>query len=99
MMSGEGAMKFLEVLVVHNGTREAQAAAAFKLVEEWNLTNCLQCMSFDSNTRLVSGACALLENKLKRELLSLACRCHEITFPPVLTGPGDKILLSKMIYH
>jgi hypothetical protein len=36
-------------------------------------------MSFDttaSNTGLVSGACVLLENKLKRKLLSLACRHH-----------------------
>ena len=24
-------------------------------------------------------------------------RCHEITYPPVLSGPGDKLLLSKTI--
>lgn len=79
LVSGEGTMKLLGVPAMQNGTGEAQAAAVFKLVEEWNLTNRLQCMSFDttaSNTGLVSGACVLLENKLKRKLLSLACRHH-----------------------
>jgi hypothetical protein len=36
-------------------------------------------MCFDttaSNTRLISGACVLLEKKLGRNLLKLACRHH-----------------------
>lgn len=65
LMSGEGTMKLLGVTAMHNGTGEALAAAVFNLVEEWNLTNHLHCMSFDttvSNTRLVSGTCVLLKN-------------------------------------
>jgi len=76
-------MKLLGVPAIYNGTGKAQAAAVFRLVEEWNLTDYVKCMSFDttaSNSGLHAGACVLLEKKLKRKLLSLACRhyIHEL---------------------
>jgi len=48
LLSGGGTMKLLGVPAIHNGTGEAQAAAVFRLVEEWNLTDYVKCMSFDT---------------------------------------------------
>ncbi len=79
LVSGEGVMKLLGVPMLPNGTGEAQASATFETLQNWNLTNRVNFMSFDttaSNTGLKSGACFLLQQKLNRELISLACRHH-----------------------
>ena len=79
LVSGEDKTKLLGVPKIHRGTGEAQAAAVFNLIQEWNLIDRVQFMSFDttsSNTGLKSGACMLLEQKLGRSLVSLACRHH-----------------------
>jgi hypothetical protein len=79
LVSGAGTMKLLGVPAINNGTGEAQAASVFTLLEEWKLTDSVKCMSFDttaSNSGLHAGACVLLEKKMKRKLLSLACRHH-----------------------
>jgi len=69
-------MKLLGVPKIPNGTGEAQATAVFELLEEWNLFECINIMSFDttiSNSGVKAGACVLLEKKIKRDFLSLAC--------------------------
>ena len=79
LVSGEGVMKLLGVPVLLSGTGESQASATFEAIEDWNLTQRVQFMSFDttaSNTGLKSGACLLLEQKLQKQLISLACRHH-----------------------
>ena len=67
------------VPLLPNGTGEAQASAVFNLLAEWNIAGRVRSMSFDttsSNTGLQTGACVLLEQKLKMSLLNLACRHH-----------------------
>lgn len=79
LVSGEGTMKLLGVPRLPGATGEAQAAAVFTLLEEWNISDGVRCMSFDttaSNTGRKAGACVLLEQKLNRDLISLACRHH-----------------------
>lgn len=56
-----------------------QKQQLFNLVQEWNLADRIKFMSFDttaSNTGAYSGACVLLEQKMGKELISLACRHH-----------------------
>jgi hypothetical protein len=79
IVSGDGNMKLLGVPKISNGTGEAQATAVFELLEKWNLTERINLMSFDttaSNSGVNTGACVLLQKKIKRDLLSLACRHH-----------------------
>jgi hypothetical protein len=79
LVSGAGIMKLLGVPVIPSSTGEAQAAAVYSLLQDWNLTNRVQLMSFDttaSNTGRKGGACILLEQKLQRKLVSLPCRYH-----------------------
>ena len=62
-----------------SGTGEAQAAAVFGAIEDWGIADSIRAMCFDttsSNTGRIAGACVLLEQKLEKELLSLACRHH-----------------------
>lgn len=103
VVSGDGVMKLLGVPSLENGTGEAQAAAVFALLQDWNLSDRVQLMSFDttaSNSGVRSGACVLLEKKLDRELLSCACRHHifELIIAAVFnstmgpsTGPDIKL--------
>uniref|UniRef100_A0A2S2PCY9 Uncharacterized protein n=1 Tax=Schizaphis graminum TaxID=13262 RepID=A0A2S2PCY9_SCHGA len=103
IVSGDGIMKLLGVPKIPNGTGEAQATAVFELLEEWNLIERIHFMSFDttaSNSGVKAGACVLLEKKIKRDLLSLACRHHileliiESVFNALMgasSGPNIKI--------
>ena len=64
---------------MNNGTGENEANAVYRLLQEWNLFKKMQGMSFDTtsvNTGRHTGVCKRLENKLRRELLWLACRHH-----------------------
>jgi len=93
LVSGEGTTKLLGVSKIHSGTGEAQATAVFSLIQEWNLNDRVQFMSFDttlSNTGLKSGACVLLEQKLGRNLVSLACRHHVMEL--IVTKVFDKVM-------
>ncbi len=79
LVSGDGTMKLLGVPKLPNETGEAEATAVFNLIQEWNIANRIKFMCFDttaSNTGLQAGACVLLEKKLGRDLISLACRHH-----------------------
>ena len=79
LVSGEGTMKLLGVPKLPNVTGQAETTAVFNLIQEWNLADRIHFMCFDttaSNTGLPAGACVLLEQKLGRDLISLACRHH-----------------------
>lgn len=79
LVSGKGVSQLLSVAKLPSGTGEAQAAAVFGAIEDWGLAGNIQAMCFDttsSNTGRIAGACVLLEQKLEKSLLSLACRHH-----------------------
>ena len=79
IVSGKGVSQLLTVAKLANGSGEAKASAIHTALEDWNITSRIQAMCFDttnSNTGRLAGACVLLEQKLDRELLSLACRHH-----------------------
>lgn len=79
LVSGDETMKLLGVPKLPNGTGQAMATAVFNLIQEWNLTDRINFMCFDttaSNTGVHAGTCILLEEKLGRNLISLACRHH-----------------------
>jgi len=62
-----------------NGTGEAEATAVLNLVQEWNLDDRIQFMSFDTtdtNTGAYAGVCVLLKQKMGKNLISLAFRHH-----------------------
>lgn len=97
LVSGNGFEKLLGVPKLTAGTGENMSDAVFDAMEQWNVTNQVQAMSFDttaSNTGAKKGACALLEAKTGRGLLWLACRHHmfEIMLSKVFTlcfGPSS----------
>ncbi|KAK2705764.1 hypothetical protein QYM36_015958 [Artemia franciscana] len=79
LVSGKEVLQLLTVAKLPSGTGEAQASAVFGAIEDWGILGNIQAMCFDttsSNTGRISGACVLLEQKLGKELLSLACRHH-----------------------
>lgn len=79
IVSGNGVYSLLTVAKLARGTGEDQAAAVYMALEEWGIADRVRAMSFDttsSNTGRIAGACVLLEQKLGKELLSLACRHH-----------------------
>jgi len=72
-------MKLLAVPQLSSGSGEAQVAAVHSVLQGWNLTDHVRFMSFDttaSNTGNKTGACVLLEQKINKPLLALACRHH-----------------------
>jgi len=79
LVSGEGVMKLLGVPKLNRGTGEEQANAVFQFLYEWNIVNRVNFVCFDttaSNTGIKKGACTILEQKIGRNLLGLACRHH-----------------------
>lgn len=79
LVSGQGVDQLLGIPKLSRGTGEATAAAVFETIMSWNLSDNIKCMSFDttaSNTDQRNGACILLEQKLEKDLLWLACRHH-----------------------
>ena len=79
LVSGSGVSKLLAVAKLQSGTGQAQAVGVFEAIEHWGLADRIRAMCFDttsSNTGRIAGACVLLEQKLEKKLLSLACRHH-----------------------
>lgn len=97
LVSGNGCEKLLGVPKLTAGTGENTSKAVFDTMKQWNITNQVRAMSFDttaSNTGAKKGACALLEAKAGRNLLWLACRHHvfEIMLSKIFTlcfGPSS----------
>ncbi|XP_025405317.1 uncharacterized protein LOC112679643 [Sipha flava] len=61
------------------GTGYEVSSAVYDSLEDWSLLHKVQAFVFDttaSNTGRLNGACVLLEHKLGRDILYLACRHH-----------------------
>ena len=79
LVSGEGVDQLLNVPKLDSGTGLSTASAVYETVESWGISNRIKSMCFDttaSNTGLRKGACILLEQKMNKDMLWLACRHH-----------------------
>ena len=79
LVSGNGAVQLLGVPKLPNGTGSEIAKAVHNALEEWELTERVIGLSFDttsSNTGPNKGACVLIEQHLAKDLLYFACRHH-----------------------
>ena len=79
LVTGQGVEKLLGVPRLRVGTGEAAATAVSEALEDWGVRDQVVAMCFDttsSNTGHRNGACTLLEKKIGRRLLSVACRHH-----------------------
>lgn len=105
LVSGQGVDQLLAVPKLDRGTGEACASAVYETVTSWNLEDNIKCLCFDTtavNTGLRNGACIMLEQKMQKDMLWLACRHHimEIMLEAVVSealGPssGPEILMFK----
>jgi len=71
--------QLLGVPKLQNGTGEATSNAVVTMVQEWGIESQVRAMCFDntaSNTGRLSGACGVIETRLGKNLLYLACRHH-----------------------
>jgi len=98
--------QLLGVPKLDSGTGYETSSAIYDTLKEWSLLDKVQAFVFDttaSNTGRLNGACHLLEQKLDRDILYLACRHHvyEIVLQGVFTevklatSTGPDILLFK----
>lgn len=105
-VSGKGMTKLLGVPKIEKGTGALQAEVIYLSLEEWMIIDRVKGMCFDTtstNTGMAQGACTLLEKKIGRPLLWLACRHHvlELIVAAVYTklmkevSSGPDILLFK----
>lgn len=79
LISFDDKEQLLAVPKLDSSSGKDQAKAVLNALHDWNLGDQVQIMCCDttaSNTGRFSGACALLEQKLERELLLFACRHH-----------------------
>lgn len=96
LVSSNGVTQLLGVPKFSSGTGENQAMAVLQLLQEWNLVDRITAMGFDTtstNTGVFRGACVLLEEKLGRELLWLACRHHIMEL--LMTAAWDALFSSS----
>jgi len=91
LVSGDGVDQLLAVPKLPSGTGEASADAVYQAALAWGLCDSIKAMSFDTtavNTGRLNGACVLLEQKMDKELLWLACRHHML-----------EIMLEAVVVH
>ncbi|XP_057336479.1 uncharacterized protein LOC130675041 [Microplitis mediator] len=103
IVSGQNIEQLLGVPIVEEATGINQAEIIYKVLNEWNISSRIKAMCFDTtavNTGVNAGVCTVLEKKLGKNLLRLACRHHvyevvlknvaEIAWP-VTNGPNVPI--------
>lgn len=105
LVSGGEMSKLLGVPRLPSGTGKAMADAIVGCLDDWNIRDRVQALSFDttsSNTGVNNGACTLVEKLIGRDLIHLACRHHmmEIVAEKVfaacnIPSTGPDILLFK----
>ncbi|GBN19913.1 hypothetical protein AVEN_239935-1 [Araneus ventricosus] len=81
----------LSISKLQSGTEEAITAAVHETLESWRNTDQVKCVSFDTtsvNKGLRRRACVFIQQKMKKELLWLACRYH--VFNILLEANVDK---------
>ena len=79
LVSGNGVSQLLRVEKIPNGTGREQSNAVVNALEDWNLSDKVVSMVFDttaSNTGRLNGACTHIEKMLEKNLLYFACRHH-----------------------
>lgn len=79
LLSQESGVQLLNIPKIENTTGETMAEAVFSVLIDWNAMDDVAAISFDttnSNSGHRNGAVVLLERKLERSLLKLACRHH-----------------------
>jgi len=79
LISCEGREKLLGVPQLSAGTGEEQAENVFQLLMNWGINDsviAVFCDTIASNTGRLKGACVLLEQHLKKDMLYLMCRHH-----------------------
>lgn len=79
LVSYNGTSKFLGAPKIQSSTGANIADVVYEKLVEWNIVDRVEGMSFDttsSNTGIHIGAGVLLEKKMGRKLLNLACRHH-----------------------
>jgi len=77
--TGPDTVQLLGVPELSAGTGYEVSSAVYDTLEDWSLLHKVQAFVFDttaSNTGRLNGACVLLEHKLDRDILYLACRHH-----------------------
>jgi len=88
--------QLLGVPELSSGTGREISSAVYDTLHEWSLLDIVQAVVFDttaSNTGRLKGACYLLEQKLDRDILFLACRHHIYEIVLSLQGVFDEIQL------
>ena len=106
LISGVGVEQLLGVPKLSSGTGEAQASAVVGCLEKWGIEDQVAALCFDttaSNTGHRSGACSLIEHRLNKDLLFLACRHHVMELivgaafekTSIGTSTGPEILIFK----
>jgi len=79
LISCEGREKLLGVPKLSAGTGEEQAENVFQLLIDWRISDSVVAVCCDttaSNAGRLNGACVLLEQRLKKDMLYLMCRHH-----------------------
>jgi hypothetical protein len=79
IVTGFGVSQLLKVSKIASGTGKNQAAAVVQALDEWNVTDRVVGMCFDttsSNTGLKTGACVEIERMIGKDFVHLACRHH-----------------------
>lgn len=95
ILSACGETKILGVPKLTRQTGAIEADAVYSALQDWNVQDNVMAMCFDttsSNTSSSIGACAVLEQKLGRHLLYLACRHHIME---LLAGAAFKVTIES----
>ena len=87
------------------GTGKVTADAVYQMIPDWNLSDKVKGMCFDTtafNTSRKNGACVLIEQRMERDLLWFPCRHHvleimleAVVSPALLGSSGPDIPLFK----
>ncbi|KAJ8412029.1 hypothetical protein AAFF_G00142960 [Aldrovandia affinis] len=96
LVSGNGTVQLLNVPKLPNGTCSEIAKAVVGALKDWDLTERIGGMSFDttsSNTGRNNGVCVLIEQQLKKDLLYFACRHHDLE---LLLAEAFKTVMGPM---
>ncbi|KAK3916748.1 Alanine racemase, catabolic [Frankliniella fusca] len=96
LVSGIRTEQLLGAPELSHGSGECIAAAVVGLLKEWELEDRVMGLVFDttsSNSGRWGGACALIQQKLSKDLLELACRHH--IYELLLWAVFDQLLGSS----
>lgn len=79
LVSGTGVEQLLGVPKLLSGTGVAQADVVMSCLQEWGVVDQITALCFDTtaaNTGQLSGTCTIVQQRLKRPVLFMACRHH-----------------------